>query len=79
MAQDQTRTIDLHFTQALLANMLGARRATVTEVAGALQRAGLIQYQRGQVIITDRDGLERTACQCYQVIMELRGDIYRMS
>jgi len=79
MAQDQTRTDDLHFTQALLANMLGARRATVTEVAGALQRKGLIQYHRGHVIIRDRDGLERVACQCYQVIKELRGDIYHMS
>ena len=79
MAQDQTQTDDLHFTQALLANMLGARRATVTEVAGSLQRKGLIQYHRGHVIIRDRAALERTACQCYQVIKELRGDLYHMS
>ncbi len=79
MAQDQTQTDDLHFTQALLANMLGARRATVTEVAGSLQRKGLIQYHRAHVIITDRDGLERAACQCYQVIKELRGDLYHIS
>jgi CRP-like cAMP-binding protein len=79
MAQDQTQTDDLHFTQALLANMLGARRATVTEVAGSLQRKGLIEYHRGHVTITDREGLEGTACQCYQVIKELRGDIYHIS
>lgn len=79
MAQDQTQTDDLHFTQVLLANMLGARRATVTEVAGSLQRKGLIQYHRGHVIIRDREGMERVACQCYQVIKELRGDIYHMS
>jgi CRP-like cAMP-binding protein len=79
MAQDQTQTDDLHFTQALLANMLGARRATVTEVAGSLQRKGLIKYHRGHVIIRDRDGLERVACQCYQVIKELRGDLYHIS
>ncbi len=79
MAQDQTRTDDLHFTQALLANMLGARRATVTEVAGSLQRKGLIKYHRGHVIIRDRDGLECVACQCYQVIKELRGDLYHIS
>ena len=79
MAQDQTQTDDLHFTQALLANMLGARRATVTEVAGSLQRKGLIQYHRAHVIITDRDGLEHTACQCYQVIKALRGDLYNIS
>jgi CRP-like cAMP-binding protein len=79
MAQDQTQTDDLHFTQALLANMLGARRATVTLIAGALQRAGLIQYHRGHVMILDRKGLEKAACQCYQVIKDLRGDIYRIS
>ena len=78
MAQDQTQTDDLHFTQALLANMLGARRATVTEVAGSLQRKGLIQYHRGHVILRDRDGLERGACQCYHVIKDLRGDLYPM-
>jgi hypothetical protein len=31
------------------------------------------------VIITDREGLEHAACQCYQVIKELRGDLYHMS
>lgn len=79
MAQDQTQTDDLHFTQALLANMLGARRATVTEIAGSLQRKKLIEYHRGHVIIRDREGLERAACPCYQVIKELRGDIYLIS
>ena len=79
MAQDQTQTDTLHFTQALLANMLGARRATVTIIAGALQRAGLIQYHRGHVDILDRKGLEGAACDCYKVIKDLRGDIYRMS
>jgi hypothetical protein len=48
--------------------MLGSRRATVTLSAGILQAAGLIQYQRGQVTIIDRDGLEAIACECYAVI-----------
>lgn len=78
MAQDQTQTNDLHFTQALLANMLGSRRATVTLIAGELQRAGLIRYHRGYVTILDRKGMEEAACGCYQVIKELRGDLYRM-
>jgi CRP-like cAMP-binding protein len=78
MAQDQTQTDDLSFTQVLLANMLGSRRATVTLIAGALQRAGLIQYHRGHVTIVDRKGLEEAACDCYQIIKELRGDLYNM-
>lgn len=78
-AQDFVQTDNLEFTQTLLANMLGARRATVTLIAGSLQRAGLIKYHRGDVTILDRDGLKEAACDCYQVITELRGDLYNVS
>lgn len=79
IAQDYVQSDDLKFTQALLANMLGARRATVTEIAGSLQRAGLIKYHRGQVTILDRNRLEKSTCDCYRVIKELRGDLYNMA
>jgi hypothetical protein len=59
--------------------MLGERRATVTLIAGSLQRAGLIKYHRGAVTILDRDRLEEAACDCYQVIKKLRGDLYNMA
>ena len=45
--------------------MLGARRASVTVAAGALQRAGLITYKRAAVTIGDRTLLEQGACECY--------------
>jgi CRP-like cAMP-binding protein len=79
MAQDQTQTDVLAFTQEFLANMLGARRATVTVVAGTLQQAGLIQYNRGHVKVLDREKLEAAACDCYRVIKEVRGDLYNES
>lgn len=79
MAQDYMQTDELKFTQALLGNMLGARRATVTLIAGSLQRDGLIRYHRGHVTILDRERLEAASCDCYQVIKELRGDLYNMS
>jgi hypothetical protein len=47
--------------------MLGARRASVTEIAGALQRTGLIHYTRGRITILDRKALENAACECYQL------------
>ncbi len=55
-------------THEFLSEMLGARRAGVTVIAGALQRAGIIQNQRGRVTIRNRAKLEKTACECYRMI-----------
>ena len=55
-------------TQELIANMLGVRREGVTEAAGKLQRAGLIQYGRGRITVLDRPGLEKRVCECYNVV-----------
>lgn len=54
-------------TQDLLAVMLGVKRPTVSLVANALQRAGLISYHRGLVRILDIAGLEESSCGCYRV------------
>ena len=48
--------------------MLGVRRASVTEVARRLQKAGLIDYIHGKVTVLDRAGLERASCECYRVV-----------
>jgi len=55
-------------TQRFLAQMLGVRRATVTEAAGSLQSAGLIEYKMGTIRVLDRQGLESAACECYFII-----------
>jgi len=57
-------------TQEFMAQMLGVRRATVTEAAGRLQQAGLITYSRGILTIADRKGLEAAACECYRIISD---------
>ena len=76
MAQDRTQSDVLNFTQEFLAMMLGARRTTVTLIAGALQKAGLIEYQRGHVKILDRVNLEAAACDCYRIIRDLHTNLY---
>lgn len=65
---DRVRRPDFPLTQEFLAQMLGARRPTVSELAGRLQQRGLISYSRGQMTILDRAGLEACTCECYWTI-----------
>ena len=60
----------LYMTQQLLSKMLGVRRTGVTEVANEIKQQGIIDYQRGQIVIIDRLALEAIACQCYQLIKD---------
>jgi len=66
MSQDRLSGNVVPLTQETLANMLGTRRASVTDAAGILQKAGLITYHRGEVEIDNRHGLEAAACECYR-------------
>lgn len=68
MSLDRLATNELTMTQKLIANMLGVRREGVTESAGKLQRLGLIRYHRGRITVLDRAGVEKQACECYQVV-----------
>ncbi len=68
LSLDRLPDNDLAMTQELIANMLGVRREGVTEAAGKLQKAGLIDYSRGHIKILDRPGLEDRVCECYQVV-----------
>jgi CRP-like cAMP-binding protein len=65
MTHDRTEGGPFPMTQALLAMMLGVRRAGITVAAGALQKAGLIHYARGQITVTNQPSLEAAACECY--------------
>ena len=58
----------LPLTHGFLAQMLGARRATVALGAGMMQTAGLIDYRRGIITITDVEGLIDASCECYGIV-----------
>ncbi|MBD2534751.1 Crp/Fnr family transcriptional regulator [Nostoc flagelliforme FACHB-838] len=68
MTADRVETNSFPLTQEFLSKMLGVNRSSVSLSASVLQRAGLISYVRGQMTILDRDGLEATTCECYQVV-----------
>ena len=58
----------INLTQQFLAEMLGVRRTSVTEVARRVQDTGAISYSRGEIKIIDRNLLERISCECYQTL-----------
>jgi CRP-like cAMP-binding protein len=67
-SRDLTGSDHLQFTQEFLAEMLGVRRTSVSLVAGKLQEAGLIKYQRGHVAILNLEGLQEATCECYGTV-----------
>ena len=70
MSSDRCQSNKLTLTHEFMSAMLGVRRTGVTEIAGELQRSGLLRYQHGQVVILDREGLAATACECYRLDRE---------
>ncbi|MFC7418540.1 Crp/Fnr family transcriptional regulator [Iodobacter arcticus] len=68
LSLDRLPSNKLVMTQELIANMLGVRREGVTEAAGNLQKAKLIEYSRGRINVLDRKGLEKRSCECYAVV-----------
>jgi len=70
MSQDRIEAKVMPLTQEFLGQMLGARRASVSEAAMQLKKAGMISYTRGSVTILNRPKLEKTACDCYEIIKQ---------
>ncbi|HKU75173.1 MAG TPA: Crp/Fnr family transcriptional regulator [Pyrinomonadaceae bacterium] len=72
MIHDRVGGSNLSLTQEMIASRVGARRAGITVAAGILQSMKAIGYRRGQLHIQDRPVLERTVCECYNL---MRGDL----
>ncbi len=68
MSLDRLPSNEIIMTQELIARMLGVRREGVTEAAGHLQHARLIQIRRGRITVLDRPKLEQRVCECYAVV-----------
>lgn len=58
----------LPLTQEAMAQMIGARRNSVSLVANTLQQANFIHYSRGHIQILNLEGLRQTACECYATV-----------
>jgi CRP-like cAMP-binding protein len=65
---DRIVTTDLRLTQEFIGEMLGVHRPTVTDIARKFEEQGLITLQRGLIRISNVEGLEQIACECYSVV-----------
>jgi CRP-like cAMP-binding protein len=77
MTHDRAHATDFALTHQFLAMMLGVRRSSVTVAAGQLQRARLIRYLYGRVVVENRRGLEEAACECYHVVQRRFQRLFR--
>jgi CRP-like cAMP-binding protein len=66
----------LLLTHELISLTLGVRRASVSDAAHDFKEAGLINYQRGDIHILDRPGMEAIACECYGEIKDEYESLY---
>jgi CRP-like cAMP-binding protein len=69
-ASDEVGSDRLAVTHDLVAQLLGLRRATVTDSLHPLEARGVLRPDRGRVVIVDRPGLEATACDCYRDVRD---------
>jgi len=67
---DRAGSSTVNLTQDFLAEMLGVRRTSVSEVASKIQSFGVINYSRGVINILDRPALEKMSCECYQTLLD---------
>ena len=70
MMRDRSDEDALPVTQALLAEMLGVQRPTVTNAARELEHAGLVARGRRQITIRNRPRLIAASCECYQLVRD---------
>jgi CRP-like cAMP-binding protein len=68
LSLDRLPTGRISMTPKLIGNMLGLDNAEVGKATGILSKAGLIQYDDGEITVVDRTGVERRSCECYSVV-----------
>ncbi len=70
MTHDRVAGDEFPLTHEFMSEMLGVRRATVTEVLNSLHDGKVIMNHKRRIVVLDRDGLEKLACECYQSFRE---------
>ncbi|PSN14735.1 hypothetical protein C7271_21435, partial [filamentous cyanobacterium CCP5] len=69
-ARDRTQSERLQLTQEVIADMLGVRRAGVSQAAQKFQELAAIRYQRGRIQILSDKLLIQHACECFECVKD---------
>jgi CRP-like cAMP-binding protein len=77
MFQDRADADEFELTHEFMANMLGAARSSIGEVARKLQEMGMVSYERGRFRIVNRMAMEQMACECYEVVRAEFNSLYK--
>ncbi|MBU9135295.1 Crp/Fnr family transcriptional regulator [Burkholderia multivorans] len=70
IAHDRSRSVEIPITHGMLAQMLGVRRETISDIAQTLQKLGLIRQHRGSIVLTDPTALAHATCGCHRAIRD---------
>jgi hypothetical protein len=70
LMHDQVQTDEFDLSGEALALMLSEPRSRAVLAARTLHEAGLIHYDGGHARILHREGLEDSACECYEIIRQ---------
>lgn len=68
LARSRLDADDIPLTHDVLAQLLGVRRASVTECLEQFEEQGLVNSKRGRITICNSDGLGRICCDCFRLI-----------
>lgn len=68
VARSSLNADDIPLTHGVLAQLLGVRRASVTECVEHFESQGLVNTRRGHITINDAHNLRDVCCDCFQLI-----------
>ena len=68
--RDRIRSDDVKLTHEFMSQMLGVRRAGVTEASMLFERRGLLKQRRGMIRIIDPSRLRELSCECFSVVRD---------
>ena len=68
MVRDRTNLLRTPGDRTTIAGLLGITSSEMDAAIAGLTRNGLVRATQGRITISDRDGLELGACECYETM-----------